>query len=182
MIDFLALRFVIVVVEQGSFRRAAATLSTRTSVISRRIRALEEHIGVSIFQRRSQGVQLTIAGRRIIAHCKAVMSAVETLLRTAALSGDGSEGHLRIGIVASIAGGEARELLATFIAAHKGVSLDLVEGLSQEHVAAVQALTMDVAIILDAPSPHCCNMELLWSEPVFVAISANSTLAAFSKL
>jgi DNA-binding transcriptional LysR family regulator len=103
---------------------------------------------------------------------------VDALMRTAAKTGIGAEGHLAIGIVASIAGGRARELLTEFISANPGVELDVIEGTHAHHAAAIRTLRMDVALVVGAPVAAGCNMERLWSEPIFVAVPDKSTLAA----
>ena len=181
-VDLAALSLAVCVSHQGSFRKAALALGIRPSVVSRRIQVLEDALGVSLFQRRSQGVQPTIAGRRILHQGVAILTDVDALLRTAVLSGSGTEGQLRVGIVASIAGGNARNLLAGFMAAYPDVGLDIVEGLPQEHTAAVRSLRMDIALVVGAPAATGCEVQLLWSEPIFVAVSVSSPLAASATL
>lgn len=41
---------------------------------------------------------------------------------------------------------------------------------------------MDVAILIDSPSAPGCVVEPLWVEPIFVAVSAKSALAAIAEL
>jgi LysR family glycine cleavage system transcriptional activator len=48
----------------GSFSRAAEELHITQAAISRQIRALEEDLGTSLFERRNRAVFLTEAGRR----------------------------------------------------------------------------------------------------------------------
>ena len=180
--DLTALRYALVVQNCGSFRQAAQALVIQPSNVSRRVRGFEDAIGVSIFQRHSQGVQPTSAGRRILNQGLAILTDVDALVHTAALSGSGAEGQLCIGIIASIAGGKVRELLMTFISAHPGVELDVVEAAPRDHIAAVRSLRMDVALVVGAPAAPGCNVEALWSEPIFVALSGKSSLAAMTTL
>ena len=182
MIDLTALHYALLVRDSGSFRKAATALGVRASVLSRKVRVLEDAIGVSLFQRQSQGVQPTSAGRRILRQAVVILTEVDALSRTAALSGSGTEGHLCVGIIASIAGGKARELLTEFLAGYPGVEVDVVEGTPGDHFNAVRALRMDVALVVGSPAAVGCNVEGLWSEPIFVALSENSQLAAASSL
>ena len=181
-LDLAALSLALCVSNQGSFRKAASALGVRPSVVSRRVRVLEDALGVSLFQRRSQGAEPTIAGQRIFDQGLAILTDAEALLRTAALSGVGTEGQLRIGIVGSIAGGKAREMLVAFTAAHPEVELNVVEALPQEHIAAIRALRMDVALVVGSPGASGCNLEPMWSEPIFVAIAKSSALASMASL
>ena len=51
MIEFASLQQAVLVLDQGSFRKAAEAMHIRPSVVSRRVRALEDAIGVGLFQR-----------------------------------------------------------------------------------------------------------------------------------
>ncbi len=182
MLEFLALQHAVMVAEQGSFRRAAIALGVRTSVVSRRIRALEDEIGVSLFQRQSQGVQPTHAGHLFLTKADQILRDVDSLCRLAHARGAGAEGQLTIGLVASIAGGNIRELLMRYRRAYAGVTLDLVDGLPHDHIAAVRALKMDVALVVDTPAAIGCVVEPLWAEPIFVALPASSRLASANEV
>ncbi len=59
--DFIALA------EHGSFIRAAQTRHVTQPAFSRRIRALEQWMGVQLFQRTFQGATLTLAGEHVLA-------------------------------------------------------------------------------------------------------------------
>ena len=85
---------------------------------------------------------------------------------------------MRVGIIASIAGGKARGLLVEFRSTHPDVEIDVIEGAPGDHANAVRNLRMDVALIADQRAATTgCNVEPLWSEPVFVALSDRSPLA-----
>ena len=54
------------VAEHRSFTHAAAALGITQSSVSMRVRALEDELGLLLFERRPRGVRLTDAGRRFI--------------------------------------------------------------------------------------------------------------------
>ncbi len=66
MIDLVSVTQALLVAEHLSFSRAAQVLGVRQSAVSRRVRALEDKLGVSLFERDSTGVRLTEAGRRFL--------------------------------------------------------------------------------------------------------------------
>ena len=181
-VDLGSLRLALLVVEHGSFRRAAEALGVRPSVVSRRVQGFEDAIGVSLFQRQSQGARPTVAGDRILRRGRAILDAVGQLLRSAELASCGAEGRLCVGVVASIAGGTARSLLHAFLLAHPGVELEIIEGSPRDHIAAVRALSMDVTFVVGTPLASGCELEALWSEPVRVALPASHALSAFDML
>jgi DNA-binding transcriptional LysR family regulator len=67
------LRYVVAAAEKRSFRQAAIELGLWESTISRRIRALEDEIGVALFIRHPGGVKLTNAGGKFLSHARDVV-------------------------------------------------------------------------------------------------------------
>lgn len=60
-----------------SFKRAAAELHLSASALSRQIQALEEHLGVRLFQRLNPGLALTDEGRRYLEATDAALARLE---------------------------------------------------------------------------------------------------------
>ena len=107
-----------------------------------------------------------------------IVDELDDLTRLARLSSTGSEGALCVGVVSSIAGGTARELLRGFLAMHSKVDLQIVDGSPRDHVAAVRDLKMDATFVVGNPPAAGCVVEPLWSEPILVALGSDHWLAA----
>ena len=102
MIDLVSVTQALLVAEHLSFSRAAQVLGVRQSAVSRRVRALEDKLGVSLFERDSTGVRLTEAGRRFLERTRPALSEIDHAMKAAASAGRGAEGVIRIGILASV--------------------------------------------------------------------------------
>jgi DNA-binding transcriptional LysR family regulator len=72
--DLNDLRLFAEVVDHGSFTAAARTLGVQTSKLSRRVRALEEELGVRLLNRTSRSLSLTETGRQFHQHCLALVA------------------------------------------------------------------------------------------------------------
>lgn len=72
--DLNDLRLFALVVEHGSFTAAARGLGVQTSKLSRRIRALEEELGIRLLNRTSRSLSLTETGRQFHQHCVAMVA------------------------------------------------------------------------------------------------------------
>ena len=177
MLDFVALQQALLVLEYGSFRKAAAFLGVRTSAVSRRVRGLEDAIGVSLFNRTSRGVAPTIAGDRVLERGRLIVAEIDLLCRTAALNARGEEGRLRFRIGASIASGFARQLLLRFIEKHPGVEIEVTEGSLQSNLTNIRMLALDFVIAIGTPISPGCEVETLWHERVAVALREDHPLA-----
>lgn len=64
MINLVSASHALAVAEHLSFSRAAQVLRVRQSAVSRRARALEDVLGVSLFERHSIGVRLRASTRK----------------------------------------------------------------------------------------------------------------------
>ncbi len=118
----------LLVAEHSSFRRAAGVLGVCPSVLSRRVRSLEDAIGVSLFERRSTGVRVTTAGRRFLNTGRSALAELGAAVRTAGSAGRGAEGCLHIGVLASLASMFAREATTAFGTRHPEVEVEIAEG------------------------------------------------------
>lgn len=127
-VDLKSIRAFVQVAEASGFRRASSQLSIRQSVLSRRVRELEEELGVSLLERHRSGARLTIAGRAFLATARSALAELEYGARRAAHAGKGANGQLRIGIFASIASGFSYDAIAAFLSRHKGVAVEIAEG------------------------------------------------------
>ena len=64
-LDSRSLALFLAVADTSSFRQAAETLHVSQPPLSRAIRELEERLGARLFDRGTQGVSLTEAGRKL---------------------------------------------------------------------------------------------------------------------
>lgn len=70
-------RYIDAVVKAGSIRGAAESLAITSTALNRRILAIEEELGVPIFERLAHGVRLSSAGELLIHHIRNQMSDME---------------------------------------------------------------------------------------------------------
>src|SRR5207247_9576943 len=91
------LHILLAVAESGSMSKAAAHLSISHPVVSKTISDLEHTLGVRLFDRNSQGVELTIYGRALLKCGVTVFDEMRQGLRQIELLAEPNSGALTIG-------------------------------------------------------------------------------------
>jgi DNA-binding transcriptional LysR family regulator len=77
-----------------SFRKAADYLGVKQSNLSRRIRVLEEELGVVLFERTSGGVRPTASGRDFVNGVRRILNELQIVVDGTMAAGRGEAGYL----------------------------------------------------------------------------------------
>ena len=72
--DLHRLRIFLAAADELSFRRAAVVVGVGQPAVSRQVAALEDELGVTLFERRSTGACLTEAGRVFLADARRIIA------------------------------------------------------------------------------------------------------------
>ena len=177
-LDFTGLLYSLAVAEHLGFRKAAVALGIQESAVSRRVRALEDRLHVSLFERGAHGVRLTIAGERFLSHARAALSEIDYAAAGARAAGRGEQGRLRVGFFMPLSGGFLRDLLKRYRSDHPQVATEMHEGSSRHHLTLVRERRLDIAFVAGDRKTADCEMATLWSEPVYVALPHGHRFAA----
>jgi LysR family transcriptional regulator, cyn operon transcriptional activator len=97
MMNFKHLQTFVTICECGTVSRAAAQLRITQPALSRRIEALQNELGLRLFDNRGRRLLLTSEGKEFLRHGRALLAQAETVLATGRALGDGRAGVLRIG-------------------------------------------------------------------------------------
>jgi DNA-binding transcriptional LysR family regulator len=122
------LRIFVAVAERQHMTRAAAALNLTQSAVSAAIAALEARHDVRLFHRVGRGIELTDAGRGLLADARAVLDRAAAAEQALADRGRLLRGRLALVASQTIASYWLPRYLARFSAAHPGVEIDLTIG------------------------------------------------------
>jgi len=179
------LRYFVAVAEELHFSRAAVRLHMSQPPLSQQIQALEQELGVQLFERRRSGVTLTEAGHNFLRQVYVVLEQAERAVSVAQRAGRGEVGVLEVGFTGSMPFSEVMpRVLHDFRAAHPGVQLHLRELTSRDQIENLAADKLDVGFI--RPTRHdqivALHTRMLLSEPLVVALHASHPLAQQKRL
>lgn len=182
MIDLQSLRYAVLVADHHSFRKAAVALGVHQSAIGRRVRSLEDAIGVSIFERRSGGAFLTSAGVEFVATIRRVLQEIDTAVSIAGVAGLGATGRITVGWYASLSSGELRNTLVDYVGRYPAVMVRVVEGSRSQLIARLKSKGVDIAIVAGEIDRMIGDAMSLWSERIMVAVPQEHPLSLISRI
>lgn len=147
------LRYLDEVAKQGSIRKAAAVLNVSSTSINRKIINIEENLGIRLFERSPEGVEITPAGKIVLEHCRKTLydfGQIKTILDDIR---DLRTGHLRIQTLDSVTFGILPQVLEQFGSKYPGISLSVTTAQPDQITNAVADGETDIGITFTNDSP-----------------------------
>lgn len=135
----------IAVAKLGHLTRAAETLHLSQPALSGQIKALEENLGVTLFERSSSGMSLTTSGRQLLEDAQRVIESVQNLKNAAQRLRGHTTGTIKIGTVLEPSILQVGELLALAFRQHPQLELELHQVLSSDALVGVRNGTLDAS-------------------------------------
>lgn len=140
------LRYLDEVARQGSIRKAASVLNVSSTSINRKIINIEESLGIRLFDRSPEGVEITSAGKIVLEHCRKTLYDFDRVRTVIDDIRDLRSGHLRIQTIDSATFGILPQVLQQFSDKYPGISLSVTTAKPDEIVQAVGAGEIDIGI------------------------------------
>ncbi|WP_108658808.1 LysR substrate-binding domain-containing protein [Acuticoccus kandeliae] len=144
--DLTDLRLLISVIEAGSMAEAARHNHISVSALHGRMKVLETRCGVQLLERTAKGSKPTRAGHVVAGHARAVLLQVERLNGAVEAWKKRESGVIRLRANSNAITGFLPDVVASFLARHPDVIVDLHEDTSDEIASAVRSGDADIGI------------------------------------
>ncbi len=168
------------VAEHLNFRKAAEHLFLTQPAITLQIKALENDLGVRLFDRSANRVTLTPQGRTLVRYAnKLAQLAAEAEQKLQAADGQLS-GELGLGVSTTIAQYVLPRLIGAFLDEHPRVQLSLHSGNTEEVVQLVLAEKVPIGLIEGPARQQGIHIEPFMRDELVLIAPPTSTDAHFS--
>lgn len=132
--------------EVKNFTRAAARCHLSQPAFSALIKALEDGVGLRLFDRSTRHVLLTPEGERFLLSAQRIAAELEDCAKAVRDTAQLARGHVSVALLPSLAAGWLPQVLAQFMARYPGVELAVRDVLSEPCIAAVEQGDADFAL------------------------------------
>jgi LysR family transcriptional regulator, transcriptional activator of the cysJI operon len=139
------------VAERLSFRKAAEELYLTQPAVSLQVKALEEELGVALFDRSGSQVRLTPAGEALLTFAEQSSRVLHEAANAVARFGGAQTGALSLGASTTIAQYVLPRLLSDFCSSHLRVHPTLMSGNTEVIVTAVEEERIALGFIEGPP-------------------------------
>src|SRR5262245_13588236 len=176
------LRSFVAVAEELHFGRAAARVHIVQPALSRQIRALEEELGVRLFERDRRRVALTPAGTTFLDEVRGLFEHVNRAVDAARRADRGERGSLRIGYVPAMASTGLPALVRTFRNRYPDVDVQMHEMNPAMQVEALLGKRVDVGFVRGPIHEPALETETVLEEPLVAALPSGHRLGRHKRL
>jgi len=141
------LEYLVAVVEEASFTRAAQRVHVSQSGVSAQVRQLEKELGQQLLDRSGRTVRVTEAGAAVLPYARAALAAVVGSRQAVDELEGLVRGRVRVGMVTACTITVLFDQLADFRARHPGVEIALGEDTSDHLIEGVRSGRLDLALV-----------------------------------
>ena len=182
MFEFRKLMHFIAVAEELNVGRAAIRLHMSQPPLSRSIQQLEESLGVQLFSRSYQGVELTSEGEVFLAEARKILQMVDRAYEVTNQAKLGEIGCLNVGYYGSGIFDTIPSILKAFKQTYPKVGITLINLKKNEQIQALRDRRIHVGFIRYMSEEPDIVTRAVASEAINVAMPENHPLASKSEV
>jgi DNA-binding transcriptional LysR family regulator len=166
------------IAETLHFGRTAELIHISQPALSLQIRALEEEVGVRLFERNRRKTTLTAAGFAFRDDAAAALSQLDQAIRRARLAAKGKLGLLRIGFISTAGSEIVPDIVRQFRELNSEVEFSLRNILTAEQVQMLEAGSLDIGFLrLPIGGHSALDVVTVHREPFVLVVPSSHKLA-----
>ena len=147
------------VARSGSFTKAARACFVSQTAISRQICALEEELHVTLLERDTAHVKLTLAGEYFFQQVNELTARLEEVVTRTQTIAQEQQTHLTLGIPTILEQHAISQLLRQYHSLHPEVQLSTVAGSRQQLVSQLVDRKIDLQVAMDFDLPDLEGLD-----------------------
>ena len=151
--EIYQLRTLLAVAREGSITRASERLFLSQPAISAHIKAMEDELGIALFERTPRGMSLTANGAQLLERAGRIMALHREFIEEARRIKGRISGRVRLGAIRNPSARVLGRLLARLSHACPDIEVALTHGTSGEIARAIRGGSLDAGFYAEAGAP-----------------------------
>jgi DNA-binding transcriptional LysR family regulator len=177
-VELRQIRSFLSIAETLHFGRTAELIHLSQPALSLQIRALEEEVGVRLFERNRRKTTLTAAGLAFRDDAAAALSQLEQAVRRARLAANGKLGILRIGFISTAGREIVPDIVRQFRELNPEVEFSLRNIVTAEQVRMLETGALDIGFLRVPTGGHSAlDVVTVHREPFVLVVPSSHKLA-----
>lgn len=177
MLELRHFKTLVALSETGNLSKAGKRVNLSQPAVSHQIRAVEEHYGIELFERKSDPLRLTAAGQLLVELAQEVTRRVQDGERDLARIAQGNAGQLRIAVECHSCFDWLMPSMDACREHWPQVELDLVSGFHADPVGLLEENRADLVIVSHTQKRSGVTFHPLFSYEVLALMSHHHPLA-----
>ena len=173
--DLRQLQYFSRIADSGSFREAAERANVAQSALSRHVRALEDELGVKLFERHARGIRLTPSGEKLKLRADGILREVEETRAELTTAQASPRGSVTLGASTTTSRLLYARLAEAASKLYPGIELHMTEGASYFLLEGLDTGRIDLAIMVDPETQSYLSTEALITEKVYLVGAASQS-------
>jgi DNA-binding transcriptional LysR family regulator len=175
--DLVDLRLFVAVVEARSITHGAARVHLALASASERIKGLEAAVGVVLLVRDRRGVTPTAAGENLLDHARLVLRQVEAMQGDLLGFARGLRASIRVLANTSGLSEHLPKALASFLAAHPSINVDVEEHESVDIAPLIASGSADIGVAVEGMLPASLERYPFCDDDLVLVVRRGDALA-----
>jgi LysR family carnitine catabolism transcriptional activator len=134
------------IAQRGNFTRAAVDLNVSQSALTVQVQALEEQLGVKLFDRSPKSVRLTSAGAALVPKVEKILSETHALMQATRDLAELKRGAVSVAVLPSIASSLVASAAGKLRLRHPGIDVQIHDAAAQAVIDLVKRGDVDFGI------------------------------------
>lgn len=178
------LRYFVALAEHRHFGRAAEAVHIAQPSLSQQIKALEQHLGTSLFERSRRHVALTPDGEALLPYARRILALVDDAKAELSDRRNLLRGQIRLGATPTLGGYLLPRLLRDFHREYPGLDLTITEDGSDRLARELNESRLDLALTVEDSGlmRRDIAFEFLLRERILVGLPLDHPLSTRSQV
>lgn len=166
------LKYFIAIAEEGKISLAAKRLNIAQPPLSQQLKALEDELGVTLFERHTRKLIITEEGKLFYKRAKQILELITGSCEEVREMAEGMKGTLTIGTIASLGAEILPDKISDFQKKYPNVQFQVWEGDPNRIMELLEKRIIELGIVRRPIDEEIFNMISLPDEPIVVAMNS----------